>query len=503
MAAVLPGAGVSGTALALALTPRPARRRTPKIVGSPTPRLAPPMPERHDLEGFRAVAKDLGISPMPWQECAACYLEALRPNGKHLYGEVAVIVSRQNGKTTELIPLIVKRLRAGRRIMHTAQNRELPREVFGQVVDILGEEGEQFLKRRGRVVMPRFANGQEEIRLANGGVYRIVAATRGGARGPSNDDVIVDEVRELETFEFIAAAKPTMAASSDPQIVYLSNMGDEDSIVLNAIRDRAGADPRLAYLEWSSPPELPADDREGWLQSNPAIGHTPGMLEYLADEYRANKLGGTMAIFETEHLCRSVATRRELLVNVALWNARQVDASAIGDPIRPHLAVAVDPAGRRASAAIAWRRPDEKIALRLLYDVPGAPIDTDALGKDLKLDAKRRGVQLTGFDPLTDAQLARYFLRKEPITGTKFANASSRFVELVESDRLVWHDAAAVGTDLSWTARKPHEETGTYQAVRANDERPITASLAAIRAVWLASEPKRAAASRPPGAVGF
>ncbi len=493
-------------AAAVALSPihaaRHAPRRRAKLVGAAFPRISPPMPMLHDLAGFKDTAKSLGITLMPWQETAACYLEAKRRDGRHLFGEVAIIVSRQNGKTTELIPLIVMRLRAGRQIMHTAQNRELPREVFGQVADILGDGGD-LARRRGRVIMPRFANGQEEIQLANGGKYRIVAPTRGGARGPANDDVIVDEARELESFDFIAASKPTLTASRDPQYVYLSNMGDEDSVVLTSLRDRAGADPRLGYLEWSAAPERDAGDRDGWLEANGAIGHTPGMLEYLADEYRANKLGGTMAIFETEHLCRSVATRRELLVNVGLWNAREAGADGLGDPIRPVMAVSTDPAGRRASAAIAWRRTDGKIALRLLYDVPGAPIDTDALGRDLRRDVKTKGIQLTGFDSLTDAQLARYFLRKEPIVGTKFANASARFVELIESDQLVWHDAAAVGADLSWTARKPNSETGSFEAVRANDDRPITAANAAIRAVWLASEPRRAATTRSAGAMGF
>jgi hypothetical protein len=457
------------------------------------------MPALHDAAGFRAVCSDIAIAPMPWQECAACYLEALRPDGRHLFGEVAIIVGRQNGKTTILIPTIVKRLRAGRRIMHTAQNRELPREVFGQVADIMGDSGE-LLKRRGRVVMPRFANGQEEIRLANGGQYRIVAPTRGGARGPSNDDVIVDEVRELDSFDFIGAAKPTLAASPDPQIVYLSNMGDEESVVLTALRDRADADPRLAYLEWSAAPERDAGDRDGWVESNPGIGHMPGMLEYLADEYRANKLGGTMAIFDTEHLCRSVSTRRELLVNMAAWKGRHVDD--IGAPARPLMAVSMDPGGRRASAAIAWRRADEKIALRLIYDVTGSPIDIDVLGRDLRTDSRKLGVTVTGFNPMTDAQLARYFLRKEPVSGGKWANASARFAALVDSGQLVWHDADGVTTDLSWTARKAKETPGSFEAVRAMDDRPITAANAAIAAVWLASEPRRAVTERRRGAMG-
>ena len=51
-----------------------------------------------------------------------------------------------------------------------------------------------------------------------------------------------------------------------------------------------------------------------------------------------------------------------------------------------------------------------------------------------------------------------------------------------------------VTADLLWTAKKEHDETGVFQAVRAKDDRPITASLAAIRAVGLAAGPRPIAA---------
>lgn len=470
--------------------------------GHAKPRVAPPVPAKSDLRGFKKVCGDIGITPMPWQIEAARYLEALGMDGRHLFGEVAIIVSRQNGKTTELIPLIVKRLRAGRRIMHTAQNRELPREVFGEVAEIIGGQGKLLLKRRGRVVMPRFANGQEEIKLANGGRYRIVAPTRGGARGPSNDDVIVDEVRELESFEFIGAAKPTMTASADPQIVWLSNMGDADSVVLKSILDRAGVDPRLAVLEWSAGPDRKDDDRDGWLEANPSAGHFPWMLRYLEDEHRSAKLGGTLPIFETEHLCRSQNTRRVQLVSASAWNDREV--TALEEPTgRPFMGIGLDPEGRRAAAAEAWRQADGLVAARILYDVTGSPIDTDTLGKDLKGETKKRNVAITGFDSATDAQLARYFLRKKPIVGQEWANACARFVELVEGKKLIWHDAGPVASDLSWATRQAVGDKGAFAAVAASEDHPIPALLALIRAVWLASEPQRPAAKRTPQAQGF
>jgi hypothetical protein len=466
-----------------------AELRPAAVVGRATPRIAPPLPARSDLAAFRKTAAAVGYSLYPWQDTAARYLTAKGTGDRLLYREVAVIVARQNGKTTLLVPLIVSRLLAGKRIMHTAQNRELPREVFGLVADIM--LAKHWSKLRGK---PRFANGQEEIRLANGAHYRIVAPTRGGARGPSNDLVIIDELREMDDHDFIGAAKPTLAASPDPQIVYLSNAGTEESVVLNALRHRATEDPSLAYLEWSAAPERKADEIDGWLESNPSYGHKEGLAESIEAEYRAHRLGGTLAVFETEHLCRWVVSMRERLVDEYAWSVCEVDD--LGKPVRPFMAVSMDPKGQRASAAIAWQLPDGGVAVEVVREATGSPIDTSLLGKDLRELALKYGARKVGGDPLTDGELAKFFRNWEPITGRPFANASSRFALAVQNRKLAWHADESLTDDLAWTTRKQHDESGSYQAVRADDDRPIPAALAAIRAVWLASGPSTSGGAR-------
>lgn len=462
------------------------RRSAPKPVqGSPTPRIAPPVPARSLVDAYVAQATAIGVDLYPWQRTAARYQNAVRPDGRWLWREACFVVARQNGKTELLVPLIVQRLRMGRRIMHTAQNRELPREVHARIADLMAAHYPDELKHRGRGI--RFGAGQEEINLTNGGHYRIVAPTRSGARGPANDDVIVDEVRELTDYGFIAAAKPTLTASSNPQFLYLSNAGEDDSVVLNALRDRADEDPGLAYLEWSAAPERAPDDVEGWREANPAMGHNPAVLEFLETEYRTNRLQGTMSIFETEHLCRWVSTMRERLVAEFDWAACR---APLRKPARPVLGVAMDPDGRRASVALAWRTGDA-VSLRMLYDVTGSPIDTDRLGTDLKKTAATFGAPTIAFDPLTDRELVKYARKSKPVQGQEFANATAQFVNLVAARTLAWDDADAVSADLAWTARKA-DPGGAYHAVRLSDDRPITAALAAIRAVWLASGPRTA-----------
>lgn len=434
----------------------------------------------------------MGINLYPWQRTAARYLTALGQGDRWLYRHVAIVVARQNGKTKLLPPLIVSRLLAGHRIMHTAQDRNLPREIFSEVADFMAAEHVGDLAvRNGRIVMPRFANGQEEIRMRNGGIYSIVAPTRSGARGPSRDLVIIDELREMDDHDFIAAANPTLQASKHPQMLYLSNAGDETSVVLNGIRASRDDDPSLAYLEWSADESVPADDVMGWLQSNPSIGHNPDTFENLAADYKTLMSRGELPIFETENLCRWVATLRERLIDDFDW--MRCKADGLGTPIRPAIAVSLDPDGSRASVAMAWQAGDE-IALTLLADQTGEPVDIDAIGTLVKEKSSKHGAEV-GYDPLTDAELVKYVKKGKAvsITGQKYAAASSQFVNGVNSTRIRWADCDPITDDLTWTARKPDGNEGSYHAVRAKDDRPIPAALAAIRAVWLVSGPQRSA----------
>lgn len=408
---------------------------------------------------------------MPWQEHSAELMMA--GNGKWQYPEVAVVVARQNGKSTLLIPRILWGLEHGERIMHTAQNRLLPREIFEQVAELTPRS---WLKKP-----PRLANGQEKIETKGGGVYRIVAPTRGGARGPSNDLNIIDEVREMDTWDYMAASQPTLTASRNPQTLYLSNAGEETSVVLNSLRERAVAgDHRLAYMEWSAHPERDHMDREGWAEANPALGITirEETLETFHDSLPPPK-------FETEHLCRWVTSTQPRLVSEVSWLQA---VGATGYPRQPCMGISVDPSGTRASAVIAWQGDAGIVELQVLAHVSGSPIDLDNFGKALDEKAREAKVTDVAFDPWTDQGLGRHLLNAKPLQGAEWANASERFVRAVEGGWLRHSSSEQISDDLAFTVRKSRDD-GTFVAVKAIEERPITAALAAVRAVWLASNP--------------
>lgn len=447
-----------------------AAKPAPPLMGAQNPRWAPPLPAKSKIKELRETALEVGIKLIPAQELACKYLTATGPDG-WLYREVAIIESRRNGKTEMLTPRILMDLRAGKSVLHTAQNRTLPRRVFMRVSHSLRADEVDFI---------RYANGMEQIVMRNGGEYLIVAPKR-GARGLGADTLIFDELREFEDEDVIAAASPTLTSSQDPQTIYLSNAGSDLSVVLNDLKRRgeSGAD-GLAYLEWSAAPERSIDDREGWAEANPALGH---FLNMSSLETAYAKL--SPATFETEHLCRWVVSMQPRLVVEASW---QRCHGTLEEPTRPAMAISMSPTGKRGSAVMAWMQTDGTIAVVEMYDVPGDPIDSERLGEDLKKAAGTNRIRNIGFASWTDAELARHLPNAKAIDGKEFANASEHFARLVGQGRLRWETAPHITDDLNWTARKPHD-SGAWIAVPSS-ERPVTAVLAAIRAVWLASAPK-------------
>jgi phage terminase large subunit-like protein len=317
-----------------------------RLRGAISPRLAPPIPAKSDLAEYEKAAAELGIRLMPWQKVAARYITGKRGKG-WAFREVVVVVARQNGKTTLLVPRILMGLKRGEQILHTAQNREIARKTF------LALQGQ--MAGHDVIDYVRKGNGQEEIRSTTGGRYKLVAPN-GGSRGETADLVLLDEVREQDDNELMDAILPTITARRNPQIVYLSNAGTESSIILNDLRRRQDDDKRLAYLEWSAEPHRGLDDYEGWAEANPALGYGDLTFETL-EYFRANR---PPASFETEHLCRWVETMMPSLVADAAWAKC---AGYVENPVRPMLGINIDPSGSSGvgrTGVAAERRHDRR-----------------------------------------------------------------------------------------------------------------------------------------------
>lgn len=461
-----------------------AARRPREIVGAEHPRIGPPLPLRSKLAAYEAAAAKLGMNLYPWQRVAASYITALNDAGHWVYREVAVVVARQNGKTQLMVPRILMGLELGESILHTAQNRDIPRKTFiREVLPAMYRAGIEFDVRK--------SNGQEEISTPTGGRYKIVAPND-SSRGETADLVLIDEVWHQQDQELMDAMLFTTAARPNAQIIYLSNAGDMGSVVLNELRDRGskGIDPRLAYLEWSSDPNRPIDDRDGWAEANPAMGHG-----YVTEETIEGFLHSRpQTSFERETLCRPTMSRIDSLVAVEDWQGQQFTVGL--QPKRPVMGIKMDINGERVSAVLAWPEADDRIGLDVVLDVTGHEMRTEEVVANLREIVLRKHVKLTVYDPFTDADLARNLRRTKPLTGRDYGSATKKFVTLTHGHQLRVHDENGIlASDLIVTVPRKMSG-GAYIAVKAAPEVTNTAAEAAIRAVWYASEPQATGKAR-------
>lgn len=190
--------------------------------------------------------------------------------------EVALIVSRQNGKGSilealELAALFLDDFIPPKGlILHSAHEFKTAAEAFLRIRALI-TDNPLFERRVERI---RTGAGSEAIELKNGKRLRFIARSKGSGRGFSADLVILDEAYNLGS-DAMAALLPTLSTRPNPQVWYTSSAGTETSTQLAAVRNRGmtGSDPSLAFFEWSVDEDAydPADPA-AWALANPGMG---------------------------------------------------------------------------------------------------------------------------------------------------------------------------------------------------------------------------------------
>jgi hypothetical protein len=337
------------------------RPRKP-LVGSAEPRIwTPPLRplNRKTSAGFECIDfahEVLGIELMPWQQWLLKHALELNPDGSFRFRTVCVLVARQNGKTTCIQVLSLWRMfvdRAGL-VIGTAQNLDVAEEAWMGAVELA--QGVPDLSSEIAAV-DRTA-GKKALRLTSGERYKVQAASRRGGRGLSGDLVVLDELREHQSWDAWGAVTKTTMARERPQVWGLSNAGDAESVVLahlyqQGLRDieKGNADTTLGLFDWSAAPACDLNDREQWAQANPALGH-----RISEDAIRSAQETDPEHVFRTEVLCQWVDQAR-----VAVFSPDQLtdlidEGSTLVDPVAFGIEVSQDRS--HAAIAVAGSRSD-------------------------------------------------------------------------------------------------------------------------------------------------
>jgi hypothetical protein len=340
---------------------------------------------------FAAVVLERPLDP--WQQWLVIHLGEMLDDGRPRFRQVLVIVARQNGKThlCTVLALFWMFVERWPLVFGTSTDLEQAKDSWQDAV-AMAEETDA-LSGRLAARHKRVGNGQQEFWTLDRSKYRIAAANSKGGRGKRIDRAIGDELREQHTWDAYLAAYNAMGARPRAQVVYITNMGDSRSVVLNQLRRdalEAIEQPEqrpVALFEWSAPPGSHPTDVHAHAAANPQYGRRMDPEIVTAAAARVSKPGAdpeALTGFLTEILCLPV-DQLDPAISPAAW-AAQLAAGAVSLEQRLRLAACVDvaPDQQHVTLAVAaledqgvargevvtgWDGPDAMT--RALAELPG------------------------------------------------------------------------------------------------------------------------------------
>ncbi|MFB7866990.1 terminase large subunit domain-containing protein [Streptomyces sp. NPDC056069] len=319
------------------------------------------------------VMERLGFPPMPWQKYVLDVALEIDPaTGLFAHREVGLSVPRQQGKTQQILGLMVHRIAAWQRqnVVYAAQTRGMARQRWEDefLVTIEGSE-------LGRRIRSRKSNGNEAIIWGKTrSKLGITANTEKAGHGPALDLGIIDEAFAHEDDRLEQAFSPAMLTRPMAQLWWASAGGTEKSVWLNKKRAagrrlveemwETGERPSIAYFEWFAPDEYDRADPATWRMCLPALGYT-----VTEDVIRSEleKMSADPSAFDRAYLnrTRKAAPPDDPNVPKRMWPGLVEEKSR---PVAEELALAIDVSQDRKHAAIgvAIRRPDGRVHLELV-----------------------------------------------------------------------------------------------------------------------------------------
>lgn len=373
-------------------------------MGSTTPRIyTPPLRKLTPWSSYgfaviRFAARVLGAPLDPWQQWLAIHLGELLPDGRPRFRQVLVLVARQQGKTHLAMVLTLFWLFVERHPLTfgTSTSLEQAGEPW-EAACLMAESTPALAAQLPRNAI-RKANGQQALRTVHRSAYKIGAVSPRGGRGKTIDRIVGDELREHRSWVGYRAAYNAMNAVPGGQAVYITNQGDDASVVLNALYASAlefvdwwaehgdpgvaesllagdidavaDHDARLGLFEWSAPDGAHPMDMSGWAAAMPNLGRRTDHATVRGAAIRVSKPGadpGELAGFLTEMLCQRVKSMNAALDMLAF--ARCEDPGTL-DPgeISGRLVACVDvaPDGAHVTLAAAAVLEDGRVRVEVV-----------------------------------------------------------------------------------------------------------------------------------------
>jgi len=442
---------------------------------------------------FIEFCKRIDYPLLPWQEFLAHEILKYKADGRWASSEVGIVVSRQQGKSTFMSLLILfKMYELGEKLqVATAHKLTTSSEIFYKIDQIIQGTPELLARFHKKFE----SKGSQEIRLKSGERY-LVRANNSAARGiASVDTIFMDEVREYQSMDVWSSMRYTQMSSKNPMTIILSNAGDQHSVVLNRLRERAvaaiaGNDDPIAWFEWSAPPETPVNDSPafwaGAAQSNPSLGYTVH-----PDNLRA-VLNDDESIIRTEVLCQWVSVVNPA-INPSAWETCAQKDAKLDRETTTWMAIDLSPNRQEGALVAAQQQGDNFLVVLLATFSNPVNLDDKQMANEIADWVRKYPTQAVAYSKQTAgavaARLAPAGIQTYPIDGALYGQACDEMLSAITSGRLIHTNQQELNNQALSAVKLPFKDGGWYLGRKASNA-TICATVAMAMVSHFATRPE-------------
>jgi len=440
-------------------------------------------------------ATELGINLMEWQKYVCIHGHKIRSDGRWAHSELGLIMARQQGKSTLMMLRILTGMFVWGEGLQLASAHRLTTslETFRQIVGLI----ETNPKLEKEVKKIRWQHGAEEIELFGNRRF-VVKAANNAARGLSKPETIhLDELREYKDEDAWSSMRYSMMAAKNPQVWIYSSAGDQHSVILNKLRERALSsattnDP-IGWFEWSAEPDAPIllpSGEMNWsafAQANPSLGITihPDNLKAVIND--------PPDIVRTEVLAQWVDTINSA-IDAQKWAMCQIDAIPL-DPEQPTwLGLDLSPDRKFGALVAAQRLSGERFYIQLLHTWSNDYSLNDlAVANDIAPYVRKYNTQTVAYSKRTSqavaSRLSSAGIQVTDMDGGIYAESCDRWLGAINSHRLQ-HSGQEELTQQTLSAAKLPFGDGSWIIGRRASRVAVCASVASALVTYFATQPE-------------
>ena len=439
------------------------------------------------------LATELSINLMEWQRYVCIHGHKVREDGRWAHSELGLIMARQQGKSTLMMLRILTGMFVWGEGLQLASAHRLTTslETFRQIVGLI--ETNPRLEKEVKKI--RWQHGAEEIELFGNRRF-VVKAANNAARGLSKPETIhLDELREYKDEDAWSSMRYSMMAAKNPQVWIYSSAGDQHSVILNKLRERALAsattnDP-IGWFEWSAEPDAPILLPSGeinwsaFAQANPSLGITihPDNLKAVIND--------PPDIVRTEVLAQWVDTINSA-IDAQKWGLCQTEPIPL-DPEQPTwFGLDLSPDRKFAALTATQRLPGEKFNLVLLHTWSNDySINDLAVANDIAPYVRKYNVQTIAYSARTAQAVASRLIPAgfscTNMDGAIYAESCDRWLGAINSHRLQ-HGGQDELTQQTLSAAKLPYGDGSWIIGRRASRVAVCAAVASALATYFATQ---------------